>query len=229
MRFLEKLFGCLSEIVDESDDGVFLQRIFDAVNVHVILEKEWMEQIDGLHGGRPLLFAAENQVDPFVQVLRHVVAFQGGPVQPDEFAWVAFGPGRQNNVVQGDSALFAAQVEPVSVDEKVRQVKEFWDELLDVGHVELGSRPPGLSDRMEQPVSQIEMSALQLKELLGEGLETDQIGADDHGRRVVGAVVIRARLVVRIVPFLVAFAELLEALARLRSHRLGQVAESGRL
>ena len=121
-----------------------------------------MEQIDGLDGSRPLLFAAKDQVDPFVQVLRHVVAFQGGPVQSDELARVAFCPGRQNDVVQGHSALFAAQVEPVGVDEKVRQVKEFGNQFLDVGHVELGSGPPGLSDRMEQPVSQIEMSALQL-------------------------------------------------------------------
>ena len=48
-------------------------------------------------------------------------------------------------------------------------------------------------------------------------------GADDHGRRVVGAVVVRARLVVRIVPFLVALAELLEALARLGPHWLERV------
>ena len=40
MRFLEQLFGRLSEIVDESDDGVFLDQIFDAVNVHVALLKE---------------------------------------------------------------------------------------------------------------------------------------------------------------------------------------------
>ena len=47
-----------------------------------------MEQIDGLHGSRPLLFVAKDEVDPFVQVLRHVVALQGGPVQADEFAQV---------------------------------------------------------------------------------------------------------------------------------------------
>ena len=104
MRFLEQLFGRLSEIVDESDDGVFLQRIFDAVNVHVALVKERMEQIDGLHGGRPLLFAAKDQVDPFVQMLRHVVALLGGPVQSDEL----FGPGKKDYVVQGDATLFEA-------------------------------------------------------------------------------------------------------------------------
>ena len=45
-------------------------------------------QIVDVDGGRPLLFAAKDEVDPFVQVLRHVVAFQGGPVQADEFAQV---------------------------------------------------------------------------------------------------------------------------------------------
>ena len=109
------------------------------------------------------------------------VALQGDPVQADELARVAFGPGRKDDVVQGDVALFAAQVEPIGVDQKVRQVKEFGNQFLDVGHVELGSEPPGLADRMEQPVGQIEVSALQLEELLGEGLEMDQIGADDHG------------------------------------------------
>ena len=145
----------------------------------------------------------------------------GRPVQPDELARVAFGPGRKDHVVQGDAALFAAQFEPVGVDQKVRQVKELGDKLLDVGHVELGGRPPGLADRVEQPVGQIEMSALQLEELLGEGLETDQIGADDHDRRVVGAVVVGTRFVVRVVQLFVALAELLEALARLGLHRLG--------
>jgi hypothetical protein len=128
-----------------------------------------------------------------MQVLRDVVALQGGP---DELAWVVLGPGRQDDVVQGHAALLAAQVEPVGVDQKVGQVKELGDQLLDVGHVELGGRPPGLTDRVEQPVGQIKVSALQLEELLGDGLQPDQVGADDHGRRVVGAVVVGARLVV---------------------------------
>jgi hypothetical protein len=51
---LEELLGRLAEIVDESDDGVLLERIFDAVNVHVSLVEERVEEVDGLDDGRPL-------------------------------------------------------------------------------------------------------------------------------------------------------------------------------
>jgi hypothetical protein len=37
VRLLEELLGRLAEIVDESDDVVLLERILDAVNVHVAL------------------------------------------------------------------------------------------------------------------------------------------------------------------------------------------------
>jgi hypothetical protein len=51
---LEELLGRLAEIVDESDDGVLLERILDAVNVHVALVEERVEEVDGLDDGRPL-------------------------------------------------------------------------------------------------------------------------------------------------------------------------------
>ncbi len=54
MWLLEELLGRLAEIVDESDDGVLLERIFDAVNVHVALVEERVEEVDGLDDGRPL-------------------------------------------------------------------------------------------------------------------------------------------------------------------------------
>ena len=70
------LFGNLAEVVDESDDGRLLQRVFDAVDVDVALVEEIVEHVDGVDGARTLLLVPEDQVDPFVQVRAHIVALQ---------------------------------------------------------------------------------------------------------------------------------------------------------
>jgi hypothetical protein len=64
VRLLEELLGRLAKIVDESDDGVLLERILDAVNVHAALIEERVEEVHGLDGRRPLLLVAEDGVDP---------------------------------------------------------------------------------------------------------------------------------------------------------------------
>jgi hypothetical protein len=46
MRLFEQLFRRLAEIVDESNDGVLLQRIFDAINVHVAFVEKRMEEVE---------------------------------------------------------------------------------------------------------------------------------------------------------------------------------------
>jgi hypothetical protein len=159
MRLLKQLFGYLAEIVDETDDGVFLQRIFDTakekemfqrskiasnlrvlpVDIDISFIEKRMEDIDSINCWRSLLFVAENQIDPFVEVLRHVVAFQSGPVDANEFAGVIFGPGRQQDVIQSDAALLHAQIEFVVIGQHVRQVEKFRNQLLHVGHVVFGS------------------------------------------------------------------------------------------
>ena len=139
----------LAEIVDESNDGVLLQRIFDTINVHVDFVEKRMEEVGGFDGRWTLLFIAEDEIDPLVQVLRDVVALQCGTMKPDEFPGIILSPGRKYNIVQGHSALFASEIETVGVDQKVVQVEKFRNQLLDVGHVQLGCRPPGLSDGMK--------------------------------------------------------------------------------
>ena len=52
------------------------------------------------------------------------------------------------------------------------------------------------------------MSALQVEEVLCEGLEPDEVAADDHGGAVVGAVVVGRRVRPGIVPVTVPLAEL---------------------
>ena len=58
------------------------------------------------------------------------------------------------------------------------------------------------------PVCQVEVSALEVEEVLGEGLEPDEVAADDHGGAVVGAVVVGRRVRSGIVPVTVPLAEL---------------------
>ena len=74
MRLFEQLFRRLAKIVDESNDGVLLQRIFNTINVHVAFVEKRMEEVGGFDGRWTLLFIDEDEIDPLVQMLRYVVA-----------------------------------------------------------------------------------------------------------------------------------------------------------
>ena len=52
------------------------------------------------------------------------------------------------------------EVKVVRVGQELGEVEELWDELLDVGHVALTGRPPGVWDAVKQPVREIKMAAL---------------------------------------------------------------------
>ena len=99
MRFLEELFGNLAEVVDKADGGVFLERVGDAVDVDVALVKEMMKDVDRFEGRLALLFEAENEIDPLVQMSGDEVAFQGFAMSSNKFSRIAFGPRRKENVV----------------------------------------------------------------------------------------------------------------------------------
>ena len=69
------------------------------------------EDVHGLLGGLALLFVAEDEVDPLVQVRTDVVALQRAPVLVDEVLG-ALGPRWQNDVINAlCRALQPAQVE----------------------------------------------------------------------------------------------------------------------
>lgn len=76
LQLLSDLFGDLSEVVDEANGGSLLERIIDVVDVNLTLVKQVVEDVDCLHSWRTLLLVAENEVDPFMEVGRHVVALQ---------------------------------------------------------------------------------------------------------------------------------------------------------
>ena len=57
-------------------------------------------------------------------------------------------------------------------------------------HVVPAGALPRLLDAVEHPVRQVKVTALKVEEVLGEGLQPHEVAGDDHGRAVVGAVVI---------------------------------------
>ena len=92
MGLLEELFGNLAEVVDEADGGVFLERVRDAVDVDVALVEEMVKDVDGFEGGLALLFEAEDEVDPFVEMRRDEVTLERLAMGADELARIALGP-----------------------------------------------------------------------------------------------------------------------------------------
>lgn len=70
------LFRNLSKVVDESNDSVFLEWIFNRVNVNVALVEEVVEDVDGLHGRWTLLLISEHQVNPLMQMRTDVVTLK---------------------------------------------------------------------------------------------------------------------------------------------------------
>lgn len=70
------LFRDLSKVVDEADGGCLLEWVVDVVDVHLALIEQVVENVDCLHGRRTLLLVSENQVDPFMEMGRHVVTLQ---------------------------------------------------------------------------------------------------------------------------------------------------------
>ena len=61
---------------------------------------------------------------------------------------------------------------------------------------------------MCSPIGQVKVSALEVEEVLGEGLESNKVAADDHGGAVVGAVVVGRGVRPGIVPVTVPLSEL---------------------
>lgn len=160
MRLLEQLFGYLTEVVDESNDGVALERIVDLVYIDGALVEEMMKHIAGVDGRLALLLKAEDEIDPFVEMCRDEVALERHAMHANELARVVLGPRRQHDIVESHAALLSAQIKSIRVDEELRQVEELWNQLLDVGHVIFGRRQPTIFDAVEHTIGQIKVSTL---------------------------------------------------------------------
>lgn len=67
-----------------------------------------MEYINSFNGRRAVLLAAEYQVDPLMEMLRHVIAFQREPVHANKFTRILLCPRWKNNVAKLNTALLRA-------------------------------------------------------------------------------------------------------------------------
>ena len=81
------------------------------------------------------LLVAKDEVDPVVQVFRHVGALERLAMALDEAPRVLSAPGRQNDVVDRRLVLTDTKVVPVDVDQKLGKVEELGDELKDARRV----------------------------------------------------------------------------------------------
>lgn len=70
-----------------------------------------MEDIYGLQSSFSSLFVAENQVDPFVDVLGDVIGLQSLPVDQDEQPSITSAPIWQNDIVNSLAGLPHSKIE----------------------------------------------------------------------------------------------------------------------
>lgn len=73
-----------------------------------------MEYIDGFDSRQAVLLAPKYQIDPLVEMLRHVIAFQRESVYTNKFARVLLRPRWKNNIAELNTALLRAYRENVT-------------------------------------------------------------------------------------------------------------------
>ena len=197
MRDLEDLFGTLPELVDLALDAHLFYGVLDLLDIDHALVGEGVEEVVGLDGLLPALLVPEDQVDPLVQVVRHVLGLQGFSVDLQVGVRVAVGPLRDLHVRHLLLVLPHAQVQVLVVLQEggVREV-ELGNELFERSGV-FHHVVPVVLDALEQSIRLVEPSALQLQHVLG--LLPDQI-ADDVARRGVMAAVHELRRLHALVP-----------------------------
>mmetsp|Transcript_22211 Transcript_22211/g.87497 ORF Transcript_22211/g.87497 Transcript_22211/m.87497 type:complete len:629 (-) Transcript_22211:2394-4280(-) len=183
----EELCRRLAKVVDLGYRRLPLVLVLDCVNVYRALVGEVVEHVRRLHRVPAPLLKAEDQVDPEVQPRRDVVRLQRRPVDPHKVFWRRR-PLGQLHVVQRRPVLQCTQVEPVVVHHHVGEVEELGDEFLDVGRA-VEAVAPALGDGAEHAVGVVELAALQLEEVCGEGLGADEIEENNARAAVVRAVV----------------------------------------
>lgn len=72
--------------------------MYSLVYVDIALIEQVVEHVAGVDGGLALLLVAEDQVDPVVQPVGHVVRLERRAVKANELAWVTAGPWGEDHV-----------------------------------------------------------------------------------------------------------------------------------
>lgn len=77
-----------------------LVSIWNGVHVNSALISQVEEDIRSILGSLAALLEAKNEVNPFMQVVRHEVALQSLSLYSYKFLWAALSPGRKDNIGQ---------------------------------------------------------------------------------------------------------------------------------
>lgn len=98
-----------------------------------------MITVDGIKSRFAALLVSKNEIDPIVEILRHIVGLERLPKRAHKQARIIGRPGGQDNIVDGVAVLSQAELEALLVGEKLVQEVELGYELLVVGG-RLGAR-----------------------------------------------------------------------------------------
>ena len=173
VRRVPQLRGALPKVGDLHLHGPPRDGVLDSVHVHGVLVGQVVKHVARLDGVLAALLVAEDQVDPVVEVSGHVVRLERLPVEADELFLAAVGPGGQHDVAEGVARLGHAHVEPVRVGQRLGEVEELGNQLLEVGRVAQAPLPGG-RDRVKHAVGLVKVAPLEVPEVRREGLHSRQ-------------------------------------------------------
>lgn len=149
----------------------------DIMLVRPLMEQVVVRECIGL-----LALPTEDQVDPFVEVLRCILGLKSLSKTEYDLLRTA-GPVGTLDVVDLSFVLLASEFKLVTVTQELRPRVELWNKLLEVGCVFGGGRVLVLNAR-EESVGMIEPLALMLPVQRSKRLQPDEVVSNDRWIRV---------------------------------------------
>mmetsp|Transcript_60109 Transcript_60109/g.99256 ORF Transcript_60109/g.99256 Transcript_60109/m.99256 type:complete len:475 (+) Transcript_60109:1027-2451(+) len=134
MWLAEQLMRRLSKVVNHRDDRRLLHLILNAVQVDRILIRPRIKHVLCVDRGITALFIAKNEINPFVQMQRHILGFQRIAMHAHKPLGIAIRPFRQQYIVDIDALLGHAIIETIRIRQKIRQVEKLGNEFFHVLH-----------------------------------------------------------------------------------------------
>mmetsp|Transcript_21850 Transcript_21850/g.32513 ORF Transcript_21850/g.32513 Transcript_21850/m.32513 type:complete len:409 (-) Transcript_21850:2794-4020(-) len=164
-RFLYKWlsfnhFWCLSKVLCRLDSSFSSHGIVKLVQINHSFIRVPGEQVESRYGFSAHLLAPKYQVDPVIEILAHIVAFQSLSVDTNEPLWRSLGPRRQRHVIDRLSHLCDAKIKAVAILEEFGKVKELGNEFSNILLVLCTRRSPTASDIVKQSIGHIKSSSL---------------------------------------------------------------------
>mmetsp|Transcript_51422 Transcript_51422/g.142293 ORF Transcript_51422/g.142293 Transcript_51422/m.142293 type:complete len:406 (+) Transcript_51422:672-1889(+) len=134
-RPVGELRGRVAKVDDLRLGGRALVLVLDRVQVDRALVRQVVEDVERVLGRRAALLVAEDEVDPARHRAARVRALERRAHRAHVAPRGATCPRGQHHVPQRRAVLPAAEVEAVEVEQRLRQVEDLRDELLDAARV----------------------------------------------------------------------------------------------